>query len=112
MCGIDEDGRRCWGQVIAKQVRTVPITGLPLGRDGKRVASSNLPKMPECLGDRLPSRVCKCALGDQSKAIFVQPDCTDACPVHASLAELQDSEWLLWGTVFRADSTGQESEPE
>lgn len=56
-CGIDEDSRRCCGQVIAKQVRTVPITGLPLGRDGKHIASSNLPKMPECLGDRLPSYV-------------------------------------------------------
>lgn len=46
--------------------------------------------------------------GDQSKAIFVQRDGPEACPVHASLADLlQDREWLLWGTVFRADSTGQ-----
>lgn len=91
-CGIDEDSRRCWGQVIAKQVRTIPITGLPLGRNGKRIASSNLPKMPERLGDQLPSHVCMCALRDQRKAIFVQHDGPEACPVHASLAELlQDS---------------------
>lgn len=71
------------------------------------MASSNLPKMPECFGDRLPPpRVCERTLGDQRE---VHRESCRLTRAEACLECIQDSEWLLLGSgVLRWPSrTGQ-----